>query len=62
MEQALLIWLVLYASLYAVGGFVAVILRSFLQRGWSNRAVLRGSMVFAFFASSAIWLLTVAGG
>ena len=60
MEQALLVWLVLYASLYAVSGFVAVVLRSFLQRGWSNRTVLRASMIFAFFASSAVWLLIIA--
>lgn len=59
MTGALLGWLVLYASLFALSGFSLYVLRSFTQRGWSNRAIARGSSIIAFFASSAIWLFTV---
>jgi hypothetical protein len=58
---ALLTWMVLYVSFLAIAGFCLFVLRSFMQRGWSNRVILRASSIFAFLASSAIWLLTIIG-
>ena len=62
MTGSLLVWLVLYASLLAVSGFVIYVLRSFGQRDWSNRAVLRASSILAFGSSAAIWLLVMLAG
>jgi hypothetical protein len=60
--QTLLVWLVLYASLFAASGFVLMVARGFTQRRWSNRAVLRASSGFAFVAAAAIWLLVILSG
>ena len=56
-QQALLIWLLLYIVLFAIGGFAGVVLRGFLEREWSNRTVLRASSGLAFVGAFAIWVL-----
>ena len=57
--EALLVWLVLYASLFAICGFTLVVLRGFAGRAWSNRAILRACSGVAFVGSVAIWLLGI---
>jgi len=60
--QSLLVWIVLYASLFAVSGFIAVILRGATGREWSNRTILRVCSGISFIASATIWLLLIAIG
>ena len=60
--QSLLVWIVLYASLFAVSGFSAVILRGVTGREWSNRTILRVCSGLSFIGSATIWLLLIALG
>lgn len=56
---ALLVWLVLYAGIFAVLGFVAVVLRGFTGRRWSNLRILRTCSAWAFVTSAVIWFVLV---
>jgi hypothetical protein len=57
--SALLVWLVLYAGIFAICGFLAVVLRGFAGRPWSNVRILRTCSALAFVTSMVIWLLFV---
>jgi hypothetical protein len=54
--EALLLWLVAYAGLLAVAGFLLFVVRGFSGREWSNRALLRASSAVAFVLAAAVWL------
>ena len=57
--QALLIWLVTYASFLAVIGFVLFVARGFSGRHWPNGAILRTASLLAFAGATAFWVLLV---
>jgi hypothetical protein len=56
MAEALLIWLVLYASLLALVGFVLVVARGLTGRPRSTAALLRSASAAAFLLALAAWV------
>ena len=60
--QALWLWLVAYAGLLAVTGFLLFVIRGFGGRDWSNRAILRASSGIAFVLAVVFWLLVMLAG
>jgi len=60
--EALLLWLVAYAGLFAAAGFLLFIIRGLAGRQWSNRALLRTSSGIAFMLSVIFWLLVMLAG
>ncbi len=57
--QALLIWLVTFASFLALLGFLLYVARSFGGRNWGNGTILRTASLLAFVAATAFWVLVV---
>ena len=53
-------WLLLYVGLFALIGFVLLIVRTATDRGWSNRTLLRAASAVAFIGALVVWLLLVA--
>jgi hypothetical protein len=60
--DALLLWLMTFVGLLAVGGFVLVILRGITGRRWSMWTVLRQATLGAAALSLPIWLLLLTRG
>lgn len=56
MAEALLFWLVLYAGLLAVVGFVLVVARGVTGRPRSQAALLRSASMAAFLLALAAWV------
>jgi hypothetical protein len=57
--QALLIWLVTYASLLAVIGFVLAVARGFSGRPLTDGAILRTASTLAFVGATVLWVVLV---
>jgi hypothetical protein len=57
--QALLMWLVIYVSFFAVAGFVLYLARAFSGRPWGNGVILRMGSLVAFLGATAFWVLLV---
>jgi hypothetical protein len=57
--QALLIWLVTYASFLALFGFLFYVARGFGGRAWRNRTIVRTASLLAFVAATVFWVLLV---
>lgn len=57
MAEPLLIWLVLYAALFAAVGFVLMIGRAATGRLRSNVVLLRTASLAAFVLALAVWLV-----
>ena len=57
--QALLMWLVIYVSFFALAGFVLYLAREFSGRPWANEAILRMASLVAFLGATAFWVLLV---
>jgi len=60
--QALLLWLVVYAGLFALAGFVLFMVRGASGRAWSNTFLLRASSGAAFLLSALLWLVLLLVG
>jgi hypothetical protein len=56
MVQALLIWLVMYAGLFAAVGFVLYVSRGYSSWPRSNASLLRLASTIAFVLALVIWL------
>lgn len=56
MAEALLIWLVLYAALLALVGFLLVVARGLTGRPRSTVALLRTASTVSFVLALALWV------
>ena len=61
-ERALLLFLVIYAGLFAATGFVLFVGRGLLRRPPSNVALLRTASTLAFVLALVVWVFVILTG